>query len=510
MSSRSNKCIFNDKHETMLPSMHLRKLSTDSLLFLFLWLAAHITTAQSTGFRGSPKSRKLIQGFISNFPSVTRDLHPEALQLKAHGSIHMGEKDPEIFAALEAVLTPYFSDIIGESLVAYDLEIVYSEGEDPEVEGIIVTNMLVKCIITVRSDSVEALRLHTHEQADEWFYDFFDGLNVFKFLANLHDIDIDVNEIVFQDEEFKSPLLNGGEVISEVNSNGISSGSSVQKPSGSGGQGGAIAGAFVGVLVVCGVLLVRYKEKIPWHLVQDMTLGSETSLEDSDLSGNGKPSKGRRLSDAIKKKLPSSQAIKKKLPSSDAIKQKLPSSDAIKQKFPSSVRRAALQKKPASSTDYPEPKQETKKPLLLNSNPYNPFNNNDPPSDISFSIEGDYNIPDEYDFSVRSPTISSYSGQGRAMTPVHGLGSTTDEEFSMPDDYNTVNDDYSVHCHSILGLVDQTLLVDDRSRTHLVPASPYYNELDEWSVDGYSEGYSHAAAANAGGAKSGLDLPPLP
>lgn len=504
-----------------------------SLVFLFLWLAANLTAAHSAGsFRGSitSKSRKLVQGFVSSFPSVTRDLHPEALKLKAHSSIHLGDKDPEIFVALEAVFTPYLQEILGESLVAYDLEILYGEGEDTEVENIVVTNMLVTCVLTVRSGSAQELQLHTHDKADTWFYEFFDGTNVFKFLANLREKNIDVNEIVFQDEEFRSPLLNGGEVVSEVNSDGISSGSSNKpQPESSGGQGGAIAGAFVGVLVVCGVLLVRYKEKIPWHLVQDMTMASETSLDDSDASK--KPgSRGRRLSAALKKKIPSSQAIKKKLPSSEGIKKKLPSANAIKQKIYSPVRRAAIQKKPAFSSDYPaEPKNRQTRPTkknppvsLLDSNPYNPFNSNSnldpPPSDISFSVDGDYDIPEEYDFSVRSPTISSYSG-ARVTTPVVDLTGSEDE-FSMPDDYNTVNDDYSVHCHSILGLVDQPSLLDDsrsvasRRAGMPPPASPYFSNsntelLDEWSIDGYSDGYSLAAAKTSGGAKSGLDLPPL-
>eukprot|EP00980_Cylindrotheca_fusiformis_P007507 scaffold1559_cov114-Cylindrotheca_fusiformis.AAC.12 len=573
------------------------------ITLLFLWLVANLSTAHriSGGLRGDGGSRKLDeqqqqqqqqQAFNFSFPSVVRDLHPEALKLKAHSSFHLGDNDPEIFAALQSVLTPYLQDILGDSLVSYDLEIVYSEGENVDVDDIVVTNMVITCVLTVKSDSVQGLQLHTHVNADIWFFDFFNGSNVFKFLSNLRDeYNIDVNEIVFQDEEFRSPLLNGGNVDSEVKNDDIPP----PDPPSSGGKGGAIAGALIGILIVGGILLVRYTEKIPWHWIQDWTSSSETSLEDSDVfttAGKNKkkpsPGRGKRLSAALKKKMPSSlEAFKEKFPSSGAIKKKFPSKETIKKKV-SSVKRAAIQKKPAFSSDYPtesaksRAERKRKEQLaregqqpqsLLNSNVFNPFNDGPssvsdmPPSDISFSIDGDYNIPDEYDFSVRSPTISSHHSSSR-QEEEEGEGPSTaaaaaaaassssppsamqnpDEEFSMPDDYNTVNDEYSImggH-NSIMGggnsitysmmsnsvllgltdeqplinlddnntvatSTDQTSIMSRAQANYLLaaPPSPFNPDLDDWSIDGYSSEAGYSSFGGAGTTRNGTDMPSL-
>mmetsp|Transcript_8800 Transcript_8800/g.21067 ORF Transcript_8800/g.21067 Transcript_8800/m.21067 type:complete len:549 (+) Transcript_8800:71-1717(+) len=504
--------------------------------------------------------RELIQSFANNFPSVTRDLHPQELKLKAHSSIHLGEKQPEIFASLESVLTPYFQEILGESLVAYDLKVKYSEGEDTDVADIIVTNMLVSCILTVRSNSVEELKFHTHDHANKWFFDFFDGLNVYKFLGQLRDNDIEVGEIVFDDEEFRSPLLNGGGMGGlDIGNISLNADGSAQ----SGGQAGAIAGAFVGVMVVGGVLAYRYKEKIPWDKIQEKSFGGSSATSSLGSSSEGSSSKrtamtrlshgidksieaGKRLSATIQKKLPSKDEVNSKL---DVVKSNLgPKLDVAKSKLGFIQERVSMYKnnihphgnKMPDAPDSPESAARKNRLSLLDSNPYNPFQDipKPAPSEGTYSVGGDFGVGEEYDASTqRSPTISAYSGYGREIV----FNNSSDvEEFSMPDDYNTVvADDYSVHCHSILGLMegdqasvdDRTVLSrrpnnntddeeedDDDQTTQqqeevpspapsaVVPQSPFFTDMDEWSMDGYSLA-SRPAAPRSG--RSNLNMPNL-
>ncbi|CAJ1967783.1 unnamed protein product [Cylindrotheca closterium] len=569
---------------------------------------------QQRGIRGSNENyypRDLIQSFSSNFPSITRDLHPQELKLKAHSSVHLGDRQSEIFSSLESVLTPYFQEILGDTLVAYDLKVKYSEGENVDLPDIIVTNMLVSCILTVRTNSVEELKLHTHAHANSWFFDFFDGLNVYKFLGQLRDNDIEVGELVFQDEEFRSPLLGGGVLGGDLDVGSISLG-----PDGSpqsGGQAGAIAGAFVGVMVVAGVLAYRYKEKIPWDKIHEKSLGGSSITGSLASSSAGSSSKrtamtrlsngiergveaGKRLSETVKSKVgPKLEVVKSKVgprldavkstvgPKLDAAKSNLaPKLDAAKSKFGFLQERVSMYKNngpnstamkmmPQEVPDSPESAARKNRTSLLDSNPYNPFQDHHrkpaaaaAPSEGTYSVGGDFGVGDEYEASIlqRSPTISSYSGYG-GREIVFG-NDARDDEFSMPDDYNTVvADDYSVHCHSILGLMDQpsvdeaTILSrkpsndsedeggddeddedeedyndddddddDDEqgtqqqqqqqqqeaSVTASVPQSPYFTDMDEWSMDGYSLA-SRPAARNGRGAgaagRSNLNMPHL-
>jgi hypothetical protein len=450
---------------------------------------------------------------MENFPTVTRDLHPEPLQLKAHSSIDLSDKDPEMFAAMESVLTPYLQEIIGSNLIAYDLKIEYSPGEDVQVEDIVVTNLVMTCVVTVRSDSLETLKALTHGQADKWFFDFFDGLSVYKFLGSLRDSGIDINEIVFQEQDFRSPLLNGGQVISEVNR--VPTGANTPQNISEGSRtGGKIAGVFASMILIGGALLVNYKEKIPWGRVKDLnlSLGSDSGSKAGDRQEKKKP--WDRLLDLTQGKQPE----KEKKP----IGRRKTRTEAFKSKS-TLVRKAAIQKKPASSKDLvvnSKPSGKSK-PLV---SPFNPFVE-PPPSDRSHSVAGDFDVPEEYDFSERSPTISSYSGGNVRNAGTRGKNGMDDEEFSMPDDYNTicntVPDEYSLHCHSILGLVDRpdddtsgddtstmdrSLLSYKKPVAGVVPPSPAYsNGTDEWSVDGYSVGYS--TAAKKATQSSLLDMP---
>ena len=104
-------------------------------------------------------------------------IYSGSIHLKAHSISDLSALDPEIFAVLQAQLTPYLQGIVGHTLQAYSLEVDYTPGfaEDQSsvAPGIIVTNMEVTCTLKVRSDSLVSLKRITHQQTNQWVRDFF-------------------------------------------------------------------------------------------------------------------------------------------------------------------------------------------------------------------------------------------------------------------------------------------------------------------------------------------------
>lgn len=394
--------------------------------------------------RFQTRDSRNLESTIFSIPPITRDLHPDPLELKGHGDFALNDREVEIFDTIKLVLTPYLNEVVSSGLVAYDLKIEYSEGEETNAAGIIITNMLVTCVITVQSDSVQSLRELTHEKANYWLIQFFDGSNIYKLLGSLHDKNIDVNEIVFQDEDFRSPLLNGGQVISGVNSDGsLSLSASTKQPSGP-GKAAMIAGVFAGIVIICCILLIKYKHYLPWNEMRSDSFGLNSR------SGSSSSSEKERM-------------------------QFLPNSFRTKMKqevFKRNYDRPPISEIVPMSTDY------------------------ESRSDRAESVGGDFNVPDEYDFAKKSPSIRSYSSHEKQTRTSRNANTSEYDEFSMPGDYNTVTDEYSIHCHSILGLHDDHSLTNtsDTSRPRgdtsisIPPPSPYYDDLeDEWSFDSYSE-----------------------
>lgn len=453
--------------------------------------AERITSNHPTGTRGGvTRNGRKLEGPTLSFPSITRDLHPEPLELKAHSGFDLKEKEEEIFIAIEEVLTPYLKDVVPSGLIAYDLKVEYSEGEETAAAGIVITNILVTCVVTVRSDSIQSLKALTHEKANLWLIEFFDGSNIYKILGKLDDENIQINEIVFQDDEFRSPLLNGGKVISGVKSDRITGGggSGSTGKSTSSGNGGMIAGAFAGVVIVCSVLLVKYRDRLPWNEVRDMSFGGSDSSSGSSSGGSGS---GRQFLIKTFGRKSNRNAFRR-----SAI-------DAAGRITTAGGAAGGGRRGPPMSEVIP-----------ISANPHNPFDFGESRSERTQSVGGDFDITDDYDFSKKSPSILSYYSYGtkQANTPRRDPNSSDYDEFSMPDEYNTVTDEYSVHCHSILGLQDDksTASRSTANGGYGPPPSPYYNDLDdEWS---FMEGYSVASSSRGEskeGSKSKLNIPSL-
>mmetsp|Transcript_24231 Transcript_24231/g.57344 ORF Transcript_24231/g.57344 Transcript_24231/m.57344 type:complete len:860 (+) Transcript_24231:406-2985(+) len=371
-------------------------------------------------------------GIQFSFPTIQHMIYSGSIHLKAHSISDLSALDPEIFAVLEAQLTPYLQGIIGHTLQAYSLEVVYTPGfaEDQSsvAPGIIVTNMEVTCTLKVRSDSVISFKRITHQQANQWVRDFFGGSDLTQFLFELMNNNIPVNEIVFIEDDFKT----SGQVVAAIASGGGNYGGKSQ-PADSGSNTGLVVGLTLAILAVGGVLFLHLTGNLPSREeMGDMKASLISSLH----LDRGNSSRG---------------------PDDDEDETEL----ERKARKRRGIRKAAIQKHPAYSDDYISvgskslaSKRSASSGARTGSTPSSSpksvhtsaDSRNVGYDDYSFSVAGDYNIGGDYGSAVPSPGTpgrrSNYPmGSRRYESPKSATTyRTKDDEFSMPADYDTVVD----------------------------------------------------------------------
>jgi hypothetical protein len=123
--------------------------------------------------------------FQFNFPKIQHRVYSGPVLLKAHSTLDLSELDPEIFAVLQSVLTPYLQTEVGSTLHSYTLEVDYSPGNDQVAQGIVVTNLQVIVTLKVVSDSIESLRTTNHTQAlPSWVTTTFPSMKLSSWSKN--------------------------------------------------------------------------------------------------------------------------------------------------------------------------------------------------------------------------------------------------------------------------------------------------------------------------------------
>lgn len=435
-------------------------------------------------------------------PRVERELFPQPVQLKAHSSIHLQQHDPEFFAETTNLLTPCLKRAYTDHLQAYKLTVEYSDGPDASYAGVIITHMNIRVIISVVTDTIDALKLLTHDSASKVVHECFDGPLMYQYLGALRRQGVEINEIEFQDRPFRSPLF-GNTEPSKVVSNGGNS-SSMEEPKES--RSGLIATFVVGLVVVGAVLFAHRRGKIPTIQFPSDRLGRFHSTMRAKF-GNKKMG---QLSQSIREKLvmsfsssdESSRTSGDEMGSgSNQTSTRVRTwSGSFRRHPPGGVKPAALQKKPAFSKDF------LKSPRS---------------DDHSFSVGDDYNVPDEYDFQA-TPMSEMYGGRNikAAKEPI-----SPGDEFSMPDDYNTVVEDVSTYSkntsilsgvqtgqprHLQLNSLGQVASVRGQTRKHIPFVSPTRSTpssaedllspkdhayLDEWSMNSFTTSSPHATSS---------------
>jgi hypothetical protein len=173
---------------------------------------------------------------------------------------------------------------------------------------------------------------------------------------------------------------------------------------------GMLAALFVGMSVVGAVLFAHYKGRLPTGTVIDSIRGSFSSDSGSRSSVEKEVVQPRTRS----------------------------WSGSFRRHPPGGIKPAAIQKDPAFSENY------LSKPTLSGLTPPsagNPVVSKATFDDQSYSVAGDYNIPEEYDFKP-SPMPDIYSVQENQREE-------QEDEFSMPEDYSTINEEFSLYSKSV-------------------------------------------------------------
>lgn len=231
--------------------------------------------------------------FQFNFPKVQHRLYSGPVLLKAHSAVDLSEMDPEIFAVLQSVLTPYVQTTAGSTLHSYTLEVDYSPANDQVAQGMVVTNLEVTVTLKLVSDSIESLKAMNHTQASQWIRDFFSGPELYQFITALGKNNIPVNEIVFLEQEFKTPLNTDGQVIAAISGDGGGNShppNTTPSSSGNNNNGGVVIGITLATLAVGAVLFLHFSGRLPsksqFHRfgrsVRDSLSNGTRSFQDED------------------------------------------------------------------------------------------------------------------------------------------------------------------------------------------------------------------------------------
>jgi hypothetical protein len=376
--------------------------------------------------RASVTVRKPRLGVLPHFQ---RKIYPGTVELKAHSKIYLEDKDSEIFSTVQSALTPYLQQEIGKGLQAYNLEVDYSDGEDASDAGVIVTNMNVTVILSVLSEDMDGLIGINSASSTIFLRDFFKGQRLYQFLGQLRRDGVEINEISFLEEEFRSPIF-ADHVASVSTSGGQKASTSTPEPEKS--KVGLIAAICVGMVVVGAVLFTHYGGRLPTGAlrVSRKNLGELSHSIRESFSTDRLSQVGMSIRETVSRSSSSDNSSRSSTEKDGDQTRTRTWSGSLRRHPPGGIKAAALQKTPAFSKD------------LLNKSP------SPSTDDQSFSIAGDYDVPDEYDFQA-TPISKVSAGKHATNRKLRTQEEAPEDEFSMPDDYNTVNEDMSFYSKNV-------------------------------------------------------------
>ena len=325
-----------------------------------------------------------------NFPTIQHTVFSGPVVLKAYSIMDLSSNDPEIFAVLQSILTPYLQQTMGSTLHAYNLEVDYSPANDKNVgENNVVTLMEVDCTFKVISDSIESFRRIDHTQASRWIHDFFSGPELYKLVEALKSNNIRVSDITFINQELQT-----SKTVSEANSQGTKN-SPVFKKNTENSGGAAMVGVTLSVLIVGMLFFMHYTGRLP----------SKARIGEFSLNAR----------DSIKQRVPSIKLGKKKGERNDDEIEgggRRRTYSGTFRRFPvGGIRKAAIQKKPAKSEQYL----------------------GDSASDASSAD----NVLDQdtYSFSHYGGDYGPPTPSQQRSVPMTPVSRRTEDEFSMPSQY---------------------------------------------------------------------------
>ena len=398
-----------------------------------------------------------------NFPTIQHTVFSGPVVLKAYSNMDLSSKDPEIFAVLQSILTPYLQQTMGSTLHTYNLEVDYSPGHDKNAgKNNEVTLMEVDCTFKVVSDSIESFRSIDHTQASRWIHDFFSGPELNKLVEALKSDNIPVNEITFINQEFHT-----GKTVSEANSQSMNKSRVFKKNTDKSG-GAAMVGVTLSVLIVGMLFFMHYTGRLP----------SKARIGEFSLNAR----------DSIKQRVPSIKLGKKKRERKDdeieGGRRRRTYSGTFR-RFPvGGIRKAAIQKKPAKSEQYL----------------------GDSASDASSA--DDILDQENYSFSHYSGDYGPPTPSQQRSIPMTPVSRRTEDEFSMPSHYT--NSAHEKKGETLLGKVGKTAAylmnpgrkqqepyatkspIPSRAPRRVTasdiasPRDP--DDVDSWSIDSYETG----------------------
>jgi hypothetical protein len=405
---------------------------------------------------------KKVAHYKFNFPSIQHVVFSGPVYLKAHSSTDLSTMDPEIFAVVESIMTPYLHQTVGSALHAYNLEIDYYPGHDGSVgKNDVVTLMEVKVAMKVISDSVLTFKDMDHSQASRWVNDFFAGpdhYNRKKIVEALQNDGIPVNDIVFADQQFSVSAANG-----QIFGNGNPKSTTKNTTKKAGGD--AIIAVTVSVIIVGLIFSLHYAGVLPSRAkIGEFSLNAQSSISDAKSS--------------FKARIPSVKFPKKRDSGDEGGRRRRTLSGTFKKFNKTGIRKAAIQKKPAKSEQYLDSASEPSSKKSNNMDEY------------SFSrYDGDY-----------GPSTPSRNSSVPPMTPI---SRGTEDEFSMPSNYDSAHSSRftstnSGRSDSLMGKIGSLLNPPGRkSRPANSPVPPLAprrvtgndiadpNDVDNWSIDSY-------------------------
>jgi len=370
---------------------------------------------------------------------------------------------------------------LGDTLNAYNLEIDYSLAHDKSVRSSdVVTSMEVTCAFKVVSDSVESFKKTDHDQAYWWIHDFFVGPEKNKLVEALGAENIPVNEITFVGQE----LFSGQESslkknVAEANSQSfgkifVSKKSSNEKSSG----GTALLAISLSVIAVGSFFLLHFTGRLPSKAtIKQGGRNVRNSIKEGSVS----------VRDSMKHRMPSMKLGKKKRGDKKGGQKRRTFSGTFRRHPEGGIRKAAIQKKPAKSEEYLSDSA-SEAASILSSGYEDPMDDDD----YTFSNYGkDYGAP---------ATPSRHSSIPR--TPRRN-----DEEFSMPDDYDS---NHETRINTLLKKIETTAayLTSPGKSNHSqgsikspIPSGAprrvtsddiaSLGDLEDWSIKSYNSGSAH-------------------
>lgn len=367
-------------------------------------------------------------------PKVQLELFPQTLELKAHSSVNLREHDPEFFAETTNFLTPCLQIAYHEQLQAYKLTVDYTEGPDASDIGVVITHIDIHVIVSLVADTIGALKSWTNDHASQVIVECFDGPHLNQFLGTLRREGVEINEIEFKDRPFKSPIFSRTTSAPIV----------PEEPKKN--RTGLIAVLIVLFLAIGAVFLAHRRGKLSdvdlpalriGHFVKSirdrLQLGDTMDSMRQRIYHSSSSSQGSRSDDQGMVSGISSSEISSIGSVGGGSHRTSPRertwSDSFRRYPPSGIRPAALQKKPAYSIDY----------LAT------------PRSQYSYSVQGDFNVPAEYEF--QGTPVSSMSAVHVRNRPNLGVSdaskasasSRTEDAYGLQEDNATASEEISLY-----------------------------------------------------------------